>query len=258
MSLDRAGHFLCVGIFFLLLPAFQTLMAVVLLWSRELRNKGVLLASTAVGLPYMHYAFSRADMGHLASSIHPLLIAIIAASWSLRPSGRRLLPAVVLVLLATASLFAAGMEHPLFVRLAAEPGTLVECDVAGDRFWVSPAEASLFRKLKRLTRGAATDTPLFAAPIFPGFYPLLGFRSPVWPLIFTLPETPARQVGMIADLEARKVQWALLCDMPLDKRDELRFSRTNAVLWKHLTEGWEPLRFSGLSRGCQIRKRPGS
>ena len=49
--------------------------------------RDVSLVALAVGVPYSHYAFSRADLVHLSVSITPLLILTCAWAVSLRPRG---------------------------------------------------------------------------------------------------------------------------------------------------------------------------
>ncbi len=161
MSEIRAARFFTIGLFFVLLPVFQAGMAAVLLFQKDLRRSALLLASTAVGLFYMHYAFSRADLPHLASSVHPLLLAMMVLPHSFERLGKRLpLPAWLPVLL-LASIFAVGTDHPFYRKAAAEPGKFLlrRMKIAGDWVWLSRADKDLMKTMLRIKKRAQAETP---------------------------------------------------------------------------------------------------
>ena len=67
-----------IGLFFIALPVFG---AVSLLWiffgkAKKKLIPPVVVAVSCLSFPYAHYAFSRADVGHLALGIFPLLIGM--------------------------------------------------------------------------------------------------------------------------------------------------------------------------------------
>ncbi len=265
MSAIRAARFFTIGLFFVVLPLFQAAMAAVLLFKKDLRRRALLLASTAVGISYIHYAFSRADLPHLASSIHPLLLAMMALPCSFERLGKRLPLVAWLPVLLLASIFAVGTDHPAYRKAAAEPGRFLlrRMSIAGDQVWLSLADKDLLKTMRRIKKSAQAETPgdepLFISPIFPGLYPALELKNPVWQLTFlgqaglTLPDTRERQEAMIAELARKKVAWAIVCDIALDRRDELRFSRTYGYLWRHFMEDWT--RVERLSKQCEVRHR---
>lgn len=263
MSEIRAARFFTIGLFFVLLPVFQAAVAAVLLFQKDLRRRALLLASTAVGVPYMHYAFSRADLPHLASSVHPLLLAMMVLPCSFERLEKRLPLAAWLPVLLLASIFAVGTDHPSYQKAAAEPGKFLRRRIAGDWVWLAKADAKLMKTMRRIKESAQAETPgdepLFISPIFPGLYPALELKDPVWQLTFlgqaglTLPDTRERQEAMIAELARKKVAWAIVCDIALDRRDELRFSRTYSYLWRHFMEDWT--RVEPFSKQCEVRHR---
>jgi hypothetical protein len=68
------------GIFFIAIVVFGVL-GIVWIIRQRLQNKPVfptLIASVFLALPYAHYAYSRADIAHLAPGIPPFLIGILA------------------------------------------------------------------------------------------------------------------------------------------------------------------------------------
>jgi hypothetical protein len=97
------------------------------------------------------------------------------------------------------------------------------------------------------------------APFMPGLYPIMNRESPLWQLSFLFPATPEDQQAMIRDLNARNVNWAIISDVPLDKREDRRFSATHGFLWQYLMENFEPVENDCLPKTMKIlhRKHPG-
>jgi len=64
---------------------------------------------------------------------------------------------------------------------------------------------------------------------------------------------------MIHKLAAKNVNWAIISDTPLDKREDLRFSATHEVIWQYLMENFELVESACVPRSMKIfhRKRPG-
>lgn len=90
-----------VGALFVVLPAFVFSSLLYLSTRKEntLRNNHLLIAATFVGLPYMHYAFSRADIGHLAHSIFPVLLGFLAVTFKIPTDAKHIRSGVVAFLL---------------------------------------------------------------------------------------------------------------------------------------------------------------
>ncbi|MEA2695630.1 MAG: hypothetical protein QOJ16_5017, partial [Acidobacteriota bacterium] len=125
-TVTEAARELASGVGFLLFPLFVAGVALLVVRTRraELRSRALLIGSGAVALVYMHYAFSRADLVHLAPSIHPLLLGLAAVPALL--AGRRRLAVVSAALgmgvfLAVLTWFGIVYSTPWFKELNVHP-----------------------------------------------------------------------------------------------------------------------------------------
>ena len=211
----------CLGTWFLLMPMCYGGGAVWLVLTRRQsgQRRAVLIASVVVGMFYSHHAFSRADVWHLAESVHPLLIGLLAAPWW--------------VILLVLTLVSAGTTSQYY-RRATSPAYFVEHDIAGDRLWIPKPTASTINSVKQvIDKHLAKGEDLMIAPRWPTLYPILGREAPVWDIYFLLPQTDSRQKRLIEDLESHRVDWVIVSDAPVNERDDLRFSNAYHLVWRH-------------------------
>src|SRR5439155_20737340 len=126
-----------IGVFFVLAPLFYVLAAAWLVVARkeDLLRRRVLLAATVIGVPYVHYAFSRADIQHLGMSIHPLLLGTLALPFAV---GRRWRPAAVWLLIGigAASVVSLVKVHPAYIRATAPAGWYVPTQLGRWTVWM--------------------------------------------------------------------------------------------------------------------------
>jgi hypothetical protein len=83
-------------------------------------------------------------------------------------------------------------------------------------------------------------------------------NRPLWDLAYYFSGTAERQETMIHELAAKNVNWAIISDKPLDKREDLRFSATHELVWQYLMENFEPVKSACLAKSMKIlhRKHP--
>ena len=101
-----------VGCFFLLVLVFAVIAPVTVI-ARKCRGLAVsplLVATAALSVPYAHFAFSRADVGHLALGIFPALFGLFAVLLPLDKLSRCFAAAVV----CGVSLFVSVPQHPFW------------------------------------------------------------------------------------------------------------------------------------------------
>ncbi|MFM0381943.1 hypothetical protein [Paraburkholderia dipogonis] len=234
---------LMVGAAFLLLPLCGVLVIAYLALSRFLRREvsPALVASGCFILPYAHYAFSRADIGHLALGIFPLLLSMLALAATV-PSAMKWIFAGLLLIASTVIMLPV---HPGWQ--CHETGDCLEVDVAGDRLLLDRSTASDVTLLQRLDHDFASGgKSIVATPFWPGAYPLLERKSPVWE-IYAL--SPYRSVDFqrdeIARIAAASPGFVIVVDAALDGRDELRFHNTHPLTARFFSEHFD--RVSGYS-----------
>lgn len=212
---------------------------VVLVWRRRDLERAPLLGGAAVvSLSTMHYAFSRPGPRHLVACLPALVLAWVglpALARDLRLGRRLTLLACLLVSLSTPWILAESLGSPASVM----PGPLHLERVAGDALWLSDDQSTFLEAVRTVRRSVQADKRIMFAPYWPSLYAALGLESPIHRLWFVLPESLAAQQKMIQDIERNQVEWAFLCDVPLDSRRELAFSRTQPVLWRYFKTGWK-------------------
>lgn len=238
-----------VGTLFVLLPAFHlaALGWLVAAPADAVRRRPVLLAATLVGLPYLHYAFSRPDVEHLALAIHPLLLGVLALPAAATGAGRSAARALVAAV-AVVSLLAVGRVSPFWERVSAPPGAYVPTTLGAWTVWM-PADRSAFVRAIAAFEEAYVrpDEGLLIAPhLGPGLYPILDRRSPLWQIYFLLPHPAWWQRRMIDQLDQHRVNWVLLDDVGTDWRDDLRFRHTHRLLFEHIVREFDVVPTEGL------------
>ena len=249
--LDRVSQAL-VGLHFLIVPLY---CAGVLVWA--LLTPGptahpALVGAALVGLFHAHHAMSRSDLPHLCQGIQPGLLAILAGVYTL--AAPPLAWVLALALTGVALLVIRRIDPAL--QALEDRGRFVPADIRGERLWLPAGAARQISRIQALIETHLTpDEPLFIAPDRATLYPLLGRPAPVRSDMMIFPETEAGQDEIVAALDRRGVNWALVWDAPRDGRDELRFSRTHAKVWAHLEREFEPVPTPGLKVHWAFRKR---
>jgi hypothetical protein len=245
------------GIFLMALPLsyLAAITASLFMRSQMINDHALLVACGFVGLFYLHHAFSRADLSHLAQVIQPFLLGALALLGFLG-AGKSYHWAVIAVLIA-AALFTVGRQMPMYQRIMSST-PWVPCD-AGGKIFVPPDTNRLLTCLREFAaENIAPREGVLIAPFTPMLYPILGHESPLWDLGYFFPATAQRQEAMIHELAAKNVNWAIISDKPLDKREDLRFSATHELVWQYLMENFEPVESACLAKSMKIlhRKHP--
>jgi len=146
---------------------------------------------------------------------------------------------------------------PIYQRITSST-PWVHCD-AGGKIFVPTSTNRLFTCLREFAaENIEPREGVLIAPFTPTLYPILRHESPLWDLAYYVPATAQRQEAMIHELAAKNVNWAIISDTPLDKREDLRFSATHELVWQYLMENFEPVESACLAKSMKIlhRKHP--
>lgn len=233
---DQALRGVLVGLFFMGTLVFGMLA---IAWAIRLRRRPqavppALVACGALALPYAHYAFSRADVGHLAQGIFPLLVGCLAWLAARAPRIRWTFAA----LLCAASLATMASYHPGWQCRAAT--ACVDTEIAGHTLRIDPETAQAVRLLREMdTRYTPAAEPFIAAPFWPGAYALLQRRSPLWEIYAVVPRSPAFEEAEIERLVQARPRFAVVFDLALDGREELRYRNTHPLLYSYIQENFD-------------------
>ena len=242
------------GIFLVALPlGYLAAITVSLsMRSQTIKDHAVFIACAFVGLFYLHHAFSRAGLGHLAQVIHPFILGALALLGFLE--ARKFYYWAVIAVLIAAALFMVGRRMPIYQRLTSST-PWVPLD-AGGKIFVPTGINQLCTCLRKFAaENVAPREGVLIAPFTPTLYPILGYESPLWDLAYYFPATAQRQETMIHELAAKNVNWAIISDTLLDNREDLLFSATHKLVWQYLMENFEPIESACLPKWMKILHR---
>lgn len=241
ISIWEAVQGVLLGVFFIGTLVFAGL-SVLWIVSSKLKGRKIppaFVASAFLAFPYSHYAFSRADIGHLAQGIFPLLIGSLVILSTVQARIKWLLAAM----LCAASIVATHAVHPGWQELASKQ--YVNIEISGSILEVDPDTAGNIILLRQLVEQYATNGQTFiATPFWPGAYALFGRRSPMWEIYALFPRSDAFENKEIERIKISKPAFALIFDLPLDGRDELRFKNTHPLIHQYILNNFDTVEIS--------------
>lgn len=216
-----------IGLFFLglIIFAFFSLCWVTFQRFRGRAVCGTLVASAFLAFPYAHYAFSRADIGHLAQGIFPLLIgcfAILANKKAMvRYVGSSLLCAVSLLVMIV---FQPGWQ-------CSKEGQCVDMDISGSTLQVASDSARDIEFLRGAVSEYAKDGSSFVVtPFCPAAYALFEKKSPMWAVYSLWKRGSVFEEREIERIKAADPRFVVILDFALDGREDMRFRNTHPLI----------------------------
>jgi hypothetical protein len=254
-------------IYFLIFPLFNLLVPLHLIFASadKLRRQYVLIASSCIGLTYMHFAFDRADLNHLSFAIVPLLIGLISLPSSFNFNSQAIQTTFKVVLLAflvlttpiSADAFTPWQQAKVIMQASSGYDSgYTQATIKGHSLWFPKQDADLIKAVKQINDRSIGKKGVFIAPSWPGLYAILGKRSPTEDTYFLFLEKPEKQKEIIDRIKQSGIDWAIVRpDDALDGRDELRFRNAYSLVWQYLTENFDVLEDDRLPAGTQLMKR---
>jgi hypothetical protein len=211
-----------------------------LLWiiRQALRQRPVapeFVACSVLALPYAHFAFSRADVGHLAQAIFPFLIGVFVLLKDWPPKARWL-----------AAFAMAGVS--LVIMLPLHPGwdcrmnRCATADISGSALTFDLDTANSLAILKRAVElYAANGRSFVAAPLWPGAYALFKRKSPMRETYALVPRGSEFERREIERIKLAKPGFVVIVNIPLDGREELRFRNTHPLIEQFIRDNFDPV-----------------
>jgi hypothetical protein len=179
-------------------------------------------------------------MGHLAQALPPVIIGAVAIPRAIGIDGRTWVRSsgIALICFGIVSGFWAH-DYLHYVR-ARQSGNDYEEIVAGRDTLLAPREqARLVRDVSEIVSAESKNSgDILLAPHWPGFYPLLGRKSPVRETYFLHKSTDEHQRDLIQELKGADLKGAIIGDIALDGRDDLRFRNTHPLVWAFILENF--------------------
>lgn len=253
--LIKALHQVLVGTLFAGLLCFGLIGLLYLVRSRLSKNatfSPVFVSSVLLVFPYAHYAFSRADLPHLAFGVFPFLVGVMTFPTSASRCSR----AAVLGILFAISITIMLPVQP-GIRALREPGQEMVA-VGDDTLKVNAETAWRIKLIDSLAdRYASNGHSLFVAPFWPGAYALLERKSPTWEICGLFPRTESFEEAEIARIKAANVGLIIINDIPPSGRDDLRYKNTHPAIERYIRSTFQPLSNSIPTPRLQIYARRG-
>ncbi|MGC2166216.1 MAG: hypothetical protein WA632_09410 [Gallionella sp.] len=250
----EAARSVLTGVFFLADIAIGVfgMMWLVVKRYRNQHVPPVLVAAIVLVLPYAHYAYSRADIEHLALGVPPLLIAIFAFL-TVAPVKMKWPFAV---LLCSASMFVMLPAHPGWICYT--HGECVQINVTGTQLKVDRDTAAVLRGITRLAeRYSPGERSFLVEPFWPGAYAALRRKSPMWEIYVS----PFLRGAEFQRSEIERIRYAnpgfvVINDLPLDGRDEMRFSNSHRLIEQYIRENFVLISDPGRATLMEIYVNP--
>lgn len=238
VPLSEAIRGVLVGLFFVATIVFGVLSIIWVILQKIQNNKisHPMVAASFLALPYTHYVYSRADVHHLALGIFPLLIGclILLAAQPTRTKWP------LALMFCTASLWVSSVFQPGWQCHISKQWVNVE--ISGNNLQVDPGTANDVSLLRNLMDHYAPHGQSFiATPFWPGAYALLERKSPMWEIYALFPRSRIFEQMEIERIKATTPGFAVVFDLPLDARDELRFRNTHPLIHQYILDNFELL-----------------
>jgi hypothetical protein len=228
-----------IGLFFVLILLYSVL-GLAIVGQSALRKKPLrpnLVASALLGLPYTHYAYSRADVIHLALGVFPLLIGFLGLGLSNSTPIRKLNIPVLFVL----SLFTILPFHPGWISRSS--GNWLTVNIADNVMIVDPGTAGAMKSVAELIESYASNGREFlVTPFWPGAYAAFRRKSPMWENYALFPRSDAFQRAEIERIKQANPGFVLIFDYRLDGRDEYLFQNSHPLIDRFIRENFVPVR----------------
>lgn len=203
-----------------------------------------LVSCAFLAVPYAHFAFSRADITHLAQGIFPLLIGCFALSWNRHALIRWPLG----IATAAVSLSVTLPLQPGWICQVSDEGCL-ETRVAGDVLNATPNDASHLEILEILAeRYSAGGRSFVVTPFWPGAYAALRRKSPIYEIYALFPRNEPFQELEIEKIKKADPGFVFVIDVAVDGRESLRFRNTHSLIDRFFRENFQRLSDADLER----------
>ena len=236
-----------VGILFLAMPVFFALGFFFLIrrmwtnkqlyWS-DIPAWHLFVAALFVGFPYIHYAFSRADLVHLSLSIAPFWIGLIA--FSQLPQWKFKIFSTLILVLFLSSTFLIQIFPSQAWALRKNPDKYIQYMVKEDKFFVEKDFAELVDSLLlTIKKSSNPGDNIYMAPNLAMIYYLLDIPSPTYDTYPLVKPNDKTQFKIIDDFEEYEVNAVMIDNFAVDGLDERRFSNHYYLLWKYLQENFQ-------------------
>ena len=233
------------GVGFVALLAFPLAALAVVLRRREVQPRhAAFVAAACVALPYAHYAFSRADVVHLALSMHPLVVGLLTAPFVGGAFGRIALAGLALVF----SGFVLA-DAPVVARWSDRSARWESIEVQGEKLVVLEGVAADYReRTVALRRHDPAGKSFFAMPNLPGLHAIHDSRIATHEIYIGFPLSAKAEEAEIDRLAGAAPRLILVSNHALDHDEALRFRNLRPRMYRWIVRHYRRLPDEGPLR----------
>lgn len=215
-------------------------------------NWPVLISAGLVGSVYLHYTFSRADFDHILQSIVLWQVSL----WIFIGLGIYIWFSIFLLLVLTlVSIVVLKKQLPLvnFLRYRKWFEKII---ILNEPFLLPKKQVKSLKSVMNYAKENIGQSELmYMVPTVATLYPILEKTSPVYDIFPVYPQSTESQIGIIANLTEKCVNWAYIVDARIDDREDLRYLNTHPLVWEYLLENFEPVELPELLAGHMVLQR---
>jgi hypothetical protein len=242
-SIVNAIRGILIGVYFICIITFG-IVGLICLGYRLYKKRDtspLLVAAICLSLPYAHYAYSRADINHLAHGVYPFLIGAFAFFYTRKEKIKW----IFAFLLSCSSVFIMSQYHP-GVHYYKSKDKFTEIDISGSKLKIVKSVNNDIELVKMLIKNFAPENQSFiATPYWPGIYAIFNRKSPMWEIYAILPRSAVFEKEEIDRIKSVDPGFILIIDFPANGRDEMRFKNTHPLIYSYVVENYTPI--SGLT-----------
>lgn len=228
-----------IGLWFCSILVVPMVVLLFLIWRAYQRHTihPFVQACFVYAVPSIAYAFSRADLVHLAQGGLPLVLGGLV--WVLSERPRWFWPMVGTLVVSSALIFG-----PVQPRLQCWDPTACRATQVGPDILSVPHQTAdeLTLLIQMRNDFVANDETLLIAPFWPGAYAMLNLTAPMWDIYAIWPRSDAQQAQDIARIAAAAPRAVIIMNKGMDDRSELRFSLSHQLVYTYLRETYDQLR----------------
>ncbi len=233
-----AASALVVGTLFLAVPLTYAAVFVRGLIARTRADAdAALIAIACVGAAWFHHASVRSDLPHMAQSVHPFLLLVLATPALFVEGRSRFARACAWSFLGIVSALGIGTSLPFVQRLLRGEGyTTVR--VGTDELTLPPNQAENVRRLTSIVEAnVGPEDELWVSAQLLGLYPMLGRHAPTWDIYPAWQADEVEQDRMLRELA--NVRWALIDVRPIGRDASMRLDLSHPRVWSWLVAEFE-------------------
>lgn len=214
-------------VFLILFPVLGILLLVFGKFNLSSDARIVFFSAVIAAIPYAHYAFSRADVTHLALGILPALIGVLAASAFMKTRVSLFVASGMLV---TSVISVSELNVYLTAHLLKWKVDQVMVD--GKKLWLEPYVSKDLQMVTEVLSNNNFTQGFLVLPNMPSIHAIYREKMPIWEIYSLIPRDSEFESKEIKLLEKSQPSVIIISNHALDGNKEFRYSSMHPMIYK--------------------------